>query len=530
VTSENLISRHLKPPGQNSRISPRLRARLTSETAVVVALVFVGLALRVSRLHTATLWRDDAWVALTARVPLPTAVQFGATAPGFMAFVHWWEGVAGHGRALRVPGTFVGAAAAPVVYLAARWCGTRRLSAVVAGLTVACSTIAVNQSEHLKEFSYDLLAAAGCLLVGLWLARRGTAGRAALAAIALILMTVVSGAVLPAAIGSYALACVALDGDTARWQRPTRAVIWSAAGYGAFLLVWYAAVLSHIPAALNRYWLPTMPGRHLSGVGRLARNVGGVVHGLIPLPEVLTVAIALVAAGLLVANAARRPLVLSLLVPIALAILADIAHRAPLGDGRTDTFLYPSLALLFGLALDRALVVFPGRAVPIAAYALLLAMPIYAVTALRGYPRTAIVPLSDQAHMQPGDRFIISGGARYPYVFYEVPDAHLTIDHGVQSNIDVRVPPGPLRVIDREPPDDGYIPNQAAQEARGARRVWFLGTIPYAQDRAAVNSGSITNAGWDAIQEHSLASAGWHLQRRTWLGDDYLSLWVPGNT
>jgi hypothetical protein len=26
------------------------------------------------------------------------------------------------------------------------------------------------------------------------------------------------------------------------------------------------------------------------------------------------------------------------------------------------------------------------------------------------------------------------------------------------------------------------------------------------------------------------ASAGCHLQRRTWLGDDYLSLWVPGNT
>jgi hypothetical protein len=77
------------------------RARATAERAgrqpvdvlrvvALVAIVIVGAWLRLTEVTSHGLFRDDAWVALSSRVSMGTALRMGATAPGFTLIERAW--------------------------------------------------------------------------------------------------------------------------------------------------------------------------------------------------------------------------------------------------------------------------------------------------------------------------------------------------------------------------------------------------------------------------------------------------------
>ena len=67
--------------------SARHPARLASGVGLC-GFVLLGIILRLASFTHAGLFQDDAWVALTGRVPLGTAARMAGTSPGFILGLH----------------------------------------------------------------------------------------------------------------------------------------------------------------------------------------------------------------------------------------------------------------------------------------------------------------------------------------------------------------------------------------------------------------------------------------------------------
>jgi len=140
----------------------------------LLALGLAGLFVRLGGRPTGTLFRDDAWVALSSRVPLHTAVHMLGTAPLYSLFVRWWVGVVGlsHTALLTLP-TLIDAAIAPIlVTVVAAWWGLRRDYALLAGFFIVISRSDIMYATHLKPYAHDLIAGIAVLAAGEF-ARRG---------------------------------------------------------------------------------------------------------------------------------------------------------------------------------------------------------------------------------------------------------------------------------------------------------------------------------------------------------------------
>ena len=125
----------------------------------VAALTLFAAWLRSSGLSRGSFYRDDAWVALTHRVPLSEAWKMVGTAPGFTMFERFWVGLTAPSTWwAQLPVFLIAVLAVPLMVVVCRWWGLSRWASLFAASLIACSHIAVIYATHLKPYSHDIVA------------------------------------------------------------------------------------------------------------------------------------------------------------------------------------------------------------------------------------------------------------------------------------------------------------------------------------------------------------------------------------
>jgi hypothetical protein len=429
-------------------VNPQLR-RLAARWApwsVVGLIVVFGAWTRWSGFTSASLWFDDAWSALPARVGLATAVRMITTDPGYLLALRswlqldpnatWWA---------QLPAFVAGLAGIVAVYALLSyfrvWWPLRFLGALV----IAASPVASDYSTRVKQFGFELLFA--CLL--LWLAerwRREPAPRRAVAlACACAAAMLFSVTTLSVALAVTAVA--ALSACTDRARRAGAAVVVGASG--ATLVVSYVLWLRHLSASLNYGWtrhgylLWTSSLHHV--VFSFEAMGTGIFHYLVGTPlgrsgrlstQVTAegIALALVAAVIL-ATIVAFPLVglvrsrlrapgpfASAAIAVVFAVALALAARSPFGGGRTDEVLYPAILLLAtgavsSLVSDRgAAVRRVAMVVVVGAAACLVAV---GATNRASYPETDLRPLVTalDRHLRPGEVVVVDPWLTFTWAY-----------------------------------------------------------------------------------------------------------------
>jgi hypothetical protein len=171
----------------------------------LVAVTLFGAALRFRGLSNGGLFRDDAWVALSARVGLGTAWHMWVTAPGFYFLERTW--IATH------PGSTewdqflplaAGIASIPAAYLLIRYYRMSRFVSLGGALIVSISPVCIIYSTRLKESGVDFLLACLMLILGEAARRRQARRDLLLLAIATIFCFALSASTLAVIIGVVA--------------------------------------------------------------------------------------------------------------------------------------------------------------------------------------------------------------------------------------------------------------------------------------------------------------------------------------
>jgi mannosyltransferase len=151
---------------EKSAARPRLEGLAGRADVVLVAIVVLGLALRLWGLTTQSFWYDEWLTTEAASGGLLDIFRHAANREGIPPtyFVLMWGWVRAYGDselALRLVSAGFGAATVPVAYAAARELGQRRAVARVAALLVAVNPMLVWYSQEARP--YSLLAFLGTL-------------------------------------------------------------------------------------------------------------------------------------------------------------------------------------------------------------------------------------------------------------------------------------------------------------------------------------------------------------------------------
>ena len=437
------------------------------DAAVAVALGVLAALLRWGPLGPSSLWFDDAWLSLVHRSDGPIDVlRVGVTAPGFAAGLWAVLRVAGLSETAAQALPFaVGVAGPAAVYLAGRRLGLGRAGAVVAGAVLLVSPVHVTYASRVKAYTTDALLGAGLLVAGWRVVERPAAARRwAVLAGAGAAAVVVSAATAPTVAAGF------LAGGLAAWTaRPRRLApaVRAGAGFGAFALVWWGAVIR--PAStdpLRGYW----DGFYLTHGPW--RALVGVVDGLSAVaPVVVLLALAVAAAVV----AARRPLLAVLLVTplVVTAALAGL-QLVPLGGGRTDSHLYPSLALLLGagvveVARRRQVVTAAVATVVVAALAVTVREP-------DPYPAEDLRPLVEAVERQaePGDVVAVYPAARWAFALYTSSPVDIRRDATSANGFAAPVRDPDVQVLRPHRDDPAAHGPPVHALTAGADRIWLL--------------------------------------------------------
>ena len=460
------------------------------DLGVVVALLGLSLWLRWPALDPSSLWLDDAWVALVHRTSGVDELRFvGFAAPGFAAMLKGWFALVGYSElAAQVPALVAGVVAPVVAYLIARWRGWHRAGAVLGAVALAVGPIAVTYATRVKQYTTEGLLGLVLLALALWLLDDRTDHRRwATFVLVGAVGTVVSAFLAPTVAAGLAAVLVAglRAGDRRTVQR---AVAWGLL-YGVGALAWYAVVLAPaVTSSISGFWaddfLDLGDGfpvfiSSLLGAGR------EVAAGALPLPG--AVGLLLVALGVLAVVVGRGPeprpeLLVLLLTPAVMAVVLAMLQLAPLGGGRTDLFLYPSLSLLLAAGADAGIRLAARHAKPSAAAASLAAVAIVAALLVAAepvgpYPRSDVGPLVSQmeASAGPEDALLIYPATMWAYALYTEGDISLEPEARSAWGFAPRFVDERVRVLPpgREDPD-AYLPTVEALHDEREEVVWLL--------------------------------------------------------
>jgi hypothetical protein len=335
---------------------------------VLGGLLLIAVLLRVPELGPSSLWLDDAWVALTARADsLGEHLLVSVTAPLYVLVLAGFLGLVGFSELNAQLPAFVAGVAVPAVgYAVAVRAGIGRAGALLGAGLLATSPVLVEYSTRVKHFTLDALIVVVLLAIGAALLRRPLEPRRWwLAAGVGLVTTVASAGTAPVAGGVLAAGAAAAwaEGPVARrdgrtWRRDVGTVLAAGGLYAVSAALWgFGVVRQHTaPDSLHDYWadhfLVTDAGLAAFGADLLT-TVGRLLGGFAPIHPTLTGVGLIAALALVMRRRGFAPTVLTtlpLLTAVALAALA----LAPLGTGRTDSYLHPVLALILAMGLDEA--------------------------------------------------------------------------------------------------------------------------------------------------------------------------------
>ena len=451
-------------------------AGLTRWDITVAVLVLAGAAwLRHRPLGPPSLWTDDAWPALVIKVPWTGIAKIGLTAPGFVAGLKVWLHFTGFSATKAQSMAFVFGIAAPALM----WilCVTRRLgrpAALVATALLLTSPAHIVFSTRVKQYTLDSVM----VIALLWLTWRGLerpddTRRWVLLAFGAAVATATSSGVLPVIVGAFCAAMLAIR----RVEKAVRRhALEAGAAYGVFAVVWWMIVLRpRLGTSLHDYWKPFYVSTSNAGlVGGLRVTAIRLAQGFGDLPAWGTVLIVVASAVVVVRT--RRDLAVMLLVPLLVAFVLAIFQLAPLGTGRTDIYLYPTVALLVGVAVSE--ISFRRLSGTFIAVALVIASLVLARPPV-AYPqedmKRAVGYLAAEA--RPADTVMVYPGGRYAFALYAPAAWPVTVfATNIPTNgFEVRIHRPHLSILGSYETETGYR-SAIPRTTRGAPRVWLIGS------------------------------------------------------
>jgi hypothetical protein len=544
----------------------RLTRRPTAGVLVVLGLIVsAGAVVRLTGWNGGGLFFDDAWTALPARVPLGTALHMWLSAPGYTFAQREWSLIwPGNMHWVTAFPLIMGAAAPVVAFGLGRVLRFPDWIALVMAGFVAAEPVAIQYSVAVKPFELDLIA--GMVLLGLTetvRTRRTTRTLVALSIVSVVavftdvaLVTVVTGC-------WAALALIAI--------LDKRRLSGTLVGAGATGLAVLPIVLSvRVPPFDNTFFreFGTLVGppytlHHLFTV--FWRTGAGFAHGVLdtPTPFVyvtsnrlldFTIAVTLAEFALLVILAlpavracirrrAEDPALrdLASLFVVVVAILAYLAGKFPIGDGRTDLALVPAVIVLLASGLER-LAAFVRRRTPhraaiglgIAA-ALLVALGASALAwdQRAWYPTQDLKAVDRQLarQMRPGDVTVVSFRNSYPWAYDQLTPfrTHFSTTSDLSYGIGFWVTFDSNRVLTEQSPPQSAIPGLSNLPSTD-RRLWLVGTTMLNFSPSTIHpTGKWAESPLDYGAGAVLSSAGWHPTSTTLTAPGvYATLYVRG--
>lgn len=308
---------------------------------------------RRSALNPSSIWLDDAWLALGARLPWSDIPDVGLTALGFAALVKISGSLFGPSSlAFQALPFLLGVSMAPATFLVLRRYGHGLLGAATSMLVV-WAPVHVTYSSRVKQ--YTLEGVAGLLLlylaIGLLdeLDNRRCWALISGASIAAIVLSTSMIVIVVSWCGAVGIAVLL---DNRRRQLLGLAGPWIAV-LGVFTLAYWAILIrpgisQQVQDFWNDQYLPTDDGLNRF-LQQLRIQLGLVVEQMFSLRPVRALKLLLLGSALILVIR-RRFVALLLVLPVVLTAVLAALEMAPLGGGRTDSHLLPALLLLVGLA------------------------------------------------------------------------------------------------------------------------------------------------------------------------------------
>ncbi len=442
------------------RWSPR------TDLLVVVSLVVLAVLTRMRPLGPESLWLDDAWVGLVARVEgMDEFARVSATHPGFSGLLYGWTSLVGNDEvSFQAIPLLAGVLTPALVY----WWWKRPLGrpgAAVASILLLSAPVVAEFSSRVKPYTLEVLIAVGIISLALRAIEEDSPRYTWVSlTVAAIIGSFISLAVIPVVAGCLvAMTFQVLVGRTGRG----RALGLTVAAYCVFVGPMALYVTSQTTGELEQYWegyyIDLGSGIHLA-LEDLALALERLVGGFSALPVVLVLVFLALASALLLR---RRPAVLLMgLTPVLMALVAAVASMAPLGGGRTDSYLYAGLALIAGASVG---VIRSRRATHAVAAAVAVLVVLAGVPIADSYPPEPLsAHVSALEEAQYGETILMDTSTHYAYALYS--DAAIEIEHAIESANGFTV-----RVL-----DDRVVVVESVDEVPAAvgdsHGVWYVGS------------------------------------------------------
>lgn len=505
----------------------RFRHHLPDLVAIVGLLALFFAVNDVALWIKAGYWQDEAWTAVSTRVPLGDLPTVTSSTPiGWTLLLR----LIPDPDALRLLPLAFALIAVIAAYALGRLLPWRnRVEAVLAGLVCATAVVLLpaEQLRHdLKQYTADAAVTLTFLALTTWVSRAWTRRRvltvAAAAPVGFLLSQIML--IVAAAVFAGLVTSAALRRDL---RRSVEAAVAGVAS-GLVLVLMYALLVAPNRSSALVYWwrayyptLGDLPSFLHSQLRTLDPSMG--FHHLV-------IALALVLAGvaMLIIQRQVATAVAVVVLPM-LMIVLGVARMYPLLEQRTSYFLFAAGAALAGIAISGSAIGL-ARAVlsrsatiwqtTCAAALVALAFGVFVVNNHAWYrfdgndPRVpdkspiALVDVRTQvhwvdAHRTPGDVVVVSAWARYGYAFYHDDPRSVTwqtTDTNTIGWVPVITDPNVVAVTAGSAQAIQTAVNRAVARARSIgpnSRLLVIRTYPWAEAdawRAALRPYSVNNA------------------------------------
>ena len=488
---------------------------------MVVCLTAIAVGVRVGGLAPSSLWHDDIWVAYAARSRYSDIPMMAVTSPGFVFLEKAVFDLVGFSAFTAQLLPFLASSVTPAVVFVVLKRAVRVELAVTAGIVVALTTLNVQYSYHVKQFTVEALGAALIFLVtARWMTEPTRRRQWALVA-TICVTAAVSFLVVVVATGPIAVVAVRL---LRRRPLPQISDLVPLGVLGLFVVGWYAfVIMPNTTDNLQAYWADfyvRVDGGPIDFVVSLRDRVWFFLQSLTPWPPLIVATTCIIAFS--ATFVLRRDWAVVTTLPLLVALLLAVLQKAPFGAGRVDNYLLIPLVFGFFIGLDalcdvaateKSRIRVPGTTATLSglAGAALIGLTIGGFESPTAYPAEDIRPLIEilEDDRRDGDAVVLYYASTFAYGLYADVESR-PIDVGTPYSIEFDDPDLVVQNPHRNEPEK-YL--QYATEAAGrSDRIWLLGSHLCACD-------------WGPIERQFAQELGWRRERIDAREGASLQLW-----
>jgi hypothetical protein len=433
-----------------------------------------------------------------------------ANAPGFDLLERTWlllhPGSTWWGQ---IPALVMGIASIPVIFFLARYLRFDRWICLGAAFVVSVSPTCVIYSTRYKEYSADFLLACLLLALGEGARRRPGARRLMVLAAVSIGAFAVSASTLPLLIGVWLVLGICTCVDRAGLRRYLVPAGLTTLGG---LLVGEVFYL-HLSPYLDRYWRDnffdyrSVSAFIHSGYFVVLRVYGGLTGGLAGNQLEHLVMFGGMSALLLLGLLGNRAMLMPGLV-VGSALIACAIGAIPLGTGRTDEVLYPSLLLLFASGLQRLSRAVVGLSARIswsqwpfraAGFILIGGLLVSGLGLDNQYPAANVRVLAGEVDhsLRPGDHVVVDAFLRYSWALYEEPQPHIVLGSDWMPGFTVASAQHGVFIAPSFSMEGASAPANWTRNLATYKRIWFVETLA---PRLSPLFAALERAGWRPVR------------------------------